>query len=93
MKLYNDYLKEYSKGLLGYSAIAIIGQSCLGSIAIMLILMNGHAPIQLIQLFFVTVFCMAYNAMIISQQKAKTSFNSLIISILSSFVFIIINLF
>lgn len=92
MKLYNDYLNEYKSGLLGYSTLAIIGQSCLSSVAVMLILMRGIEISQMIQLSLVTIFCMAYNGAILSQQKAKTSFNILIISIVISVITIIVNL-
>lgn len=35
MKIHQNYLNEYSQGLMGYAAIAIIGQSCLNSMAAM----------------------------------------------------------
>ncbi len=91
MKIHQNYLNEYSQGLMGYAAIAIIGQSCLGSIAVMYTLMNGNAFPQMFQLFIITSMCMLYNGAILSQQKAKWSFNLLLISIISSIMFIIIN--
>ncbi|AXT62704.1 hypothetical protein D1816_20945 [Aquimarina sp. AD10] len=92
MKIYQSYLKEYSKGIIGYSPIAIIGQSCLGSVAAMFILMNGNSAIQMIQLFIITIMCMFYNAAILSQQKPKISFNLLVMSVAFSISFTIINL-
>jgi len=91
MKIYQNYLNEYSQGLMGYAAIAIIGQSCLGSIATMYTLMNGNAFPQMFQLFIITILCMLYNGAILSQQKAKWSFNLLLISIITSIIVIIIN--
>ena len=92
MNLYKNYLKEYESGLTGYSTIAIIGQSCLGSVAVMYLLMNGISTFETIQLFLVTIVCMFYNAAIISQQKAKISFNTLIFSIMTSILILIINI-
>ena len=92
MKIYQSYLKEYEKGIIGYSPIAIIGQSCLGSVAAMFILMNGNSVTQMIQLFVVTILCMFYNGAILSQQKPKVSFNLLILSVISSAVFVVFNL-
>lgn len=92
MKLYKNFLKEYKEGLTGYSAIAIIGQSCLGSVAVMFLLITGTSKIEMIQLFFVTVCCMGYNGAVLAQLKAKTSFNILIISVLTSVSVLIINL-
>jgi len=92
MKIYRSYLKEYEKGIIGYSPIAIIGQSCLGSVAAMFILMNGNTVTQMVQLFVVTILCMFYNGAILSQQKPKASFNLLILSVISSTVFVIFNL-
>lgn len=91
MKLYKNYLAEFEKGLIGYSTIAIIGQSCLGSIAAMYILMSGNSIIGMVQLFLVTISCMGFNATVLSQQKAKTRFNVLLFSILISGITIIIN--
>ncbi len=92
MKIYQSYLEEYEKGIIGYSPIAIIGQSCLGSVAAMFILMNGNSVTQMIQLFVVTILCMFYNGAILSQQKPKLSFNLLILSVISSTVFVVFNL-
>lgn len=90
--MYQSYLEEYEKGIIGYSPIAIIGQSCLGSVAAMFVLMNGNSAIQMMQLFIVTILCMLYNAAILSQQKAKISFNLLILSIVASVLLVVLNL-
>ncbi len=92
MKIYQSYLEEYKEGIIGYSPLAIIGQSCLGSVAAMFILMNGNSMLQMIQLFIVTIMCMFYNASILSQQKPKVSFNLLIVSVVFSMVITVLNL-
>jgi hypothetical protein len=77
---------------MGYSTLAIIGQSCLGSAAVMFLLMDGVSGFQSFQLYLVTIFCLFYNAAVFSQQKAKVSFNLLIMSILVSLIILIINI-
>ncbi len=90
MKLYNILLKEFAKAQLGYAAIAIIGQSCLGSIAIMLALMSDlPMGVKFGFLFLVTIFCMAFNAAVLAQLRSKTTFNLLILSVLFS-MFVIV---
>ncbi|MEW7277806.1 hypothetical protein ABW636_04360 [Aquimarina sp. 2201CG1-2-11] len=91
MKIYKEYLEEYSKGIIGYTPLAIIGQSCLGSVAAMFILMNGNSASQMFQLFIITIMCMFYNGAMLSQQKPKISFNLLIASVFASIVISIIN--
>lgn len=94
LRTYKNLLKEYESGLFGYATIGIIGQSCVGSIAVMYILMNDYLPrpLQMFELFLVTIFCMGFNAAVLSQQTGKTQFNVLIISVLASVILIAINL-
>ena len=67
---------------MGYAAIAIIGQSCLGSAAAMVLLMGGlEMVLKMILLFLVTIFCMAYNGAVLAQLKPLSTFNLLIISL------------
>ena len=67
---------------MGYAAIAIIGQSCLGSAAAMVLLMGGLGMVlKMILLFLVTIFCMAYNGAVLAQLKPLSTFNLLIISL------------
>ena len=92
MHLYKNLLSEYKKELMGYSTLAIIGQSCIGSTAVMFLLMNGISTNQSFQLFLVTIFCLFYNGAVLSQQNAKVSFNLLISSITISLLVIARNL-
>ncbi len=91
MKIYKEYLKEYEKRIIMYTPLAIIGQSCLGSVAAMYILMNGNSAVEMFQLFIITIMCMFYNGAMLSQQKPKLSFNLLIISVLCSVIITILN--
>ena len=73
--IYNKLLMEFKKRQLGYSSIAIIGQSCLGSAAAMLLLMGEMAmSLRMTLLFFVTIFCMAFNGAVLAQLKSTTTF-------------------
>jgi len=92
MKTFQKYLQNYERGIIGFATISILGQSCLGSIAAMFILMGGTTPAQMVQLFFVTIFCMIYNGAVLSQQKAKLSFGILAISVSLSLITIVLNL-
>ncbi len=92
MRLYNNLLADFEEMIMGYSAIGIIASSCLGSVAAMFILMNGHSLVNMLQLFVVVVVCMGFNATILAQLKSKIIFNSLLISLLVSLIFIAVNL-
>lgn len=93
LKFYQSLLAEFKKQQTGYSTIAIIGQSCLGSVAVMLLLMRGvDQVINLFILFLVTLLCMAFNGAVLAQLKTKTTFNLLILSVVFSCAVIVANL-
>lgn len=89
MKLYNNLLEEFKNGQMGYAAFAILGQSCIGSIAAMMILISDLSQVtSLLLLFLVTILCMAFNAAVLAQLNPKLTFNLLILSILFSSIVI-----
>ena len=92
MGLYLKGLKTFEKDARGYSTIFIIAQSCLGSVAAMYVLINGVAPWQMVQLFLVTIFCMGFNAAVLSQQKPKIVINLFALSLVVSTMVLILNL-
>lgn len=93
-KGYGKLLTEFKREQAGYSSIAIIPQSCIGSMAAMMLLLNDWAPFsKLTLLFLVTILCMAYNGAVLAQLKSKTTFNLLLLSIAFSCSVIIVNLF
>ncbi len=92
MELYLNSLKEFKRDIRGYSTIFIIAQSCLGSVAAMYILINGVTPVQMFQLFLVTIACMGFNAGVLSQRSPRTIFNLFIVSLVISTVVLILNL-
>jgi len=93
MRLYKQLFNEFKREQTGYATIAIIGQSCIGSVAAMVVLMN-HMPaaIKLTLLFLVTILCMAYNSAVLARLSAKTTFNLLVFSVLFSILTIVGNL-
>lgn len=91
MSFYQKQLSEFSQDFFAGAATGIIVSSCLGSIAAMFILMNGHSLIDMIQLGIVVVACMWFNASVLAQLKPKFVFNSLIASLLVSTILIILN--
>lgn len=92
MKLYNNLLADFEEMPMGYSTIGIIASSCLGSVAAMLILMQGHGFLDMLQLFVVVSVCMGFNAVILAQFKPKIILNALILSLAVSLIFILINI-
>ncbi|KOS04836.1 hypothetical protein AM493_01335 [Flavobacterium akiainvivens] len=91
MSTYQKYLAGYARGYIGFNTIAVLFQSCWGSIAAMVILQNGTSLPQFIQLFFTVILCMAFNAAVLSQQKLKIVFNLLIASVGINGLFLILN--
>jgi hypothetical protein len=94
LNLYNGLQTEFKRQQTGYSAIAIIGQSCIGSAAVMLFFMHEMpTAVKMTFVFLIVIFCMSYNAAVLAQLKSKTTFNLLILSVVLSSIIIIANLF
>lgn len=93
MSYYQKYLQDYKRGFMGFNTLGILALSILGSIAAMFVLQNGTSPAQMVQLFFVTIFCMSFNGAVLSQQKPKVVFNMLIATVLVTTIITLINIF
>lgn len=93
MTFYQKQLSEFSRDFFAGSTTGIIVSTCIGSIAAMLILMNGHTFVDMLQLASIVIVCMWYNASVLAQLKPKFVFNSLIVSLVVSVTFIAINIF
>lgn len=93
MTLYQKTFQDFQKGYIGFTTLAIIGQSCLGGAAAMYILENGISFFQMIQLTLVVLACSFVNGAILSQQKPKLVFNLIIASVVISVASIILNNF
>lgn len=87
-----DLIQEFDSNRYMYIPLSIILQSCLGSIAAMLILMKGTNLLTGIELTICVITCMFYNAALLAQLRPKYSFWLLIISLLVNTLLVIINL-
>lgn len=93
MSYYQKYLDGYSRGFIGFNTLAILFQSCWGSVAAMTVVKNGNTPIQMMQLFFVVVLCSIFNGSVLAQLKPKPVFNLLIASIAVNTIIMVANIF
>lgn len=80
---------EYKRGVIAYAAVALIAQSCLGSFAVVAVSYHNQGFVLMVHLCLITLFCMGYNVMVLSQQKPKVSFITLIASFIYSSAIII----
>jgi len=91
MTLYQKTLRDFQQSYVGFAALVIIGQSCLGGVAAMYILENGNSLIQMLQLGLVVITCTVVNVGILAQLSPKTVFNMTILSVILSILMIINN--
>ncbi|GEP50143.1 hypothetical protein FNO01nite_08150 [Flavobacterium noncentrifugens] len=91
MSTYQKYYNRFEHGLFGNCTLGILASSCLGGIAAMAVLMHGNGFGQMTQLFFVICVSMMFNGAVISQQKPKTIFNLLILSVVVNTLLFAIN--
>ena len=87
----NKALSIFASRYLVFVPLSIILQSCLGSIAVMLILMQGISLSSVLQMSVVVFTCGIYNGGVLAQLPAKMNFKILLISILISLVLIVVN--
>ncbi|MCX7548584.1 hypothetical protein OS188_11545 [Xanthomarina sp. F1114] len=93
MNFLNQYRHDFKENYILYIPLTIILQSCLGSVAAMLILMNSTSgTFHFFELTLCVVFAMGYNAVVYAQLKNKVIFNILIATLLVHISLIIINL-
>lgn len=91
MTLYAKINADFTENYIGYSALAIIASTCLGSIAIMTTLMDGNGLLQMFFVFLTVVACSTHNAAILTVQKPKLVLDLLITSLVLNSVLIIGN--
>ncbi|SDE71585.1 hypothetical protein SAMN05421855_102371 [Ulvibacter litoralis] len=87
-----DLIAAFNYNRFMYIPLTIIFQSCLGSIAAMLVLENGTSFLTGIELFLCVATCMLYNAALLAQLKSNLTFWLLVVSLGVNTVLIIINL-
>ncbi|MFD2586766.1 hypothetical protein ACFSQJ_07480 [Croceitalea marina] len=88
--LYSKIDNEWNQNFMGYSALAIILSTCVGSLAILTTIKFGNSFSQMFQIFLVVVACSAHNASILTVQKPSLVLKLLITSLVvsSSIIFI-----
>lgn len=91
MNTYKTLLDKFEYGFFGGCSLGILVSSCIGGIAAMAVLQNGTSPLQVFELFLVVAFAMTFNGSVISQQKPKVVFNTLILSIGVNLLLAVIN--
>lgn len=91
MSTYEKYSERFEHGLFGNCTLGILASSCLGGIAAMAILMHGTGISQMLQLFAVICVSMMFNGAVISQQKPKTIFNLLVVSVIVNTLLFAVN--
>ncbi|MFD2564383.1 hypothetical protein [Aquimarina rubra] len=91
MTLYAKMNADFSENYIGYSALAIIASTCLGSIAIMTTLFDGNGFLQMFLVFLTVAVCNAHNAAILTVQKPKLVLDLLILSLAVNSLIIIGN--
>ncbi len=84
--------KDFTKNIMGYSAMGIILSTCLGSIAIMQIMAYGNGFLQMALVLLVVAICSGHNAAILTVQKPKLIFNLLVWSTIISVLIIVTSL-
>ena len=93
MTLYQKTLGDFQQSYVGFAALVIIDQSCLGGAAAMYILENGTSLLQMIQLGLVVITCTLVNVSVLAQLTPKTVFNMTIFSAILSMLMIALNVF
>ncbi|MEX0274847.1 MAG: hypothetical protein AB3N16_10755 [Flavobacteriaceae bacterium] len=91
MTLYAKLFKDFKAHYMAYIALSIIFQSCLASVAVMLIL-KQESSTYILQLAVVTLASMLYNTSILAQMPLEWVFRLLGVSIVLSFTLIICNI-
>lgn len=92
MTLYNKLNADFTENFIGNTALAMIVSTCIGSIAVMFTLMNGHGLTQMAMVFATVVVCSLHNASILTLQKPRMVFNLLSLSIAVNTLLILGNL-
>lgn len=91
--LYARINEDWNTNFIGYSAMAIIVSTCMGSFGIMSAMMYGSGMFQYISVFMVVAACSIHNASILTVQKPTTVLNLLIASIIISTLVMLVHFF
>lgn len=91
MTLYQKTLADFQENYLGYIPLLIIGQSCIGSAAVIYIMQNDSSPFQMVELGIIVLVCMLANVSVLSQQTPKFVFNFTLFTVMLCTAMIILN--
>ncbi len=94
-KLYNMYQKAFlifKNNFYLFVPLSILLQTCIASIAVYLIFIQGVTPLHMILLLICIISSSAYNGAIIACLPIKTIFHLLLISIFINISFIVLYL-
>jgi hypothetical protein len=90
--LYAKINTDWNENFIGYSALAIILSTCLGSMAVLLTMMKGNGVLQMTEIFIVVSACSAHNASILTVQKPSLVLKLLILSLTISIMVMFLNI-
>ncbi len=90
--LYAKINTDWNQNFIGYSAIAIILSTCLGSMAVLTTMMQGNGLTQMIQIFIAVTACSAHNASILTVQKPSLVLKLLILSVIISILVMLLSI-
>lgn len=93
MTLYEKIYHQFEYGFMGGIALGILASSCIGGIAAMAVLENGIDVFHFVQLIIVVASAMVFNGAVLSQQKPRTTFNMLLLSVGVNSFLAIVNFF
>jgi len=89
MSIYNKLFLDFKTSYMLMIPLSIILQSCIGSIAIMYVLLD-KGPFIILEMAISVSICMIYNAAILAQLKPKLVFNLLLLSVIINVLLLII---
>lgn len=93
MSTYEKMYGRFERDFFGCIATGVMVQSIVGGVAAMYVLMHGNGIFQMIQLFVVVAMAIMYNGAVLAQQKPKTIFNTLLLSLGVNALMILLNVF
>ena len=91
MAVYNKLLLDFKSLYWEYVPLSVIFQSCIGSVAAMMIL-AAKGPFYILQLGICILLSMLYNAAILAQLKSKKVFDMLLISVGVNILLLVLNI-
>ena len=86
MNLVKRLSDDFERYYMANSILGVIVSSCVGSIAAMMILKDGNSIYHMINLSWIVIVAMIYNASVLVGLKSRLVFYLQVISVLSSLI-------